>query len=297
MAKNKNGGAKAGSEQAAKKSGILTSPIRNMLVTAIVCAALGVAFLVQPAFVRDYCGFVIGGLICLIGLIYIVMYFCRKQVSGIYRSEFALGAIALAAGVYVILASLRPDATGISITLWLIVTALGVLIAVDGILKLQYTLDLARMHFGGWWAGLVVSLLGIALGVLVTMGVVVNLGVRLHLGPDDFTSAMMLLGVAFCCNAVLDLITLILVAVRNRKAAKAEAAAAAAEAAAAADPGARSRPRFLLYPRGGERAGGLRPRGDRHAGSALSGRKKESPVFAGLLFYAGGTCKIGAGRI
>ena len=237
MAKNKNGGAKAGeSEQTAKKSGILTSPIRNMLITTLVCAALGVAFLVQPQFVRDYCGFIIGGLICLIGLVYILMYFCRKQVSGIYRSEFAMGAIALAAGVYVTLASLRPDATGISITLWLIVTALGVLIAVDGILKLQYTLDLARMHFGGWWIGLIVSLLAIALGVLVSMGVVVNLGVRFHLGADDFTSAMMLLGVAFCCNAVLDLITLILVAVRNRKAAKAEAAAAAAEAAAAAAP-------------------------------------------------------------
>ncbi len=237
MAKNKNGGAKAGeSEQTAKKSGILTSPIRNMLITTLVCAALGVAFLVQPQFVRDYCGFIIGGLICLIGLVYILMYFCRKQVSGIYRSEFAMGAIALAAGVYVILASLRPDATGISITLWLIVTALGVLIAVDGILKLQYTLDLARMHFGGWWIGLIVSLLAIALGVLVSMGVVVNLGVRFHLGADDFTSAMMLLGVAFCCNALLDLIVLILVAVRNRKAAKAEAAAAAAAAAAASAP-------------------------------------------------------------
>ncbi len=234
MAKNKNGAKSAGSEQAAKKSGILTSPIRNMLVTALVCAALGAAFLVQPAFVRDYCGFIIGGLICLIGLIYILMYFCRKQVSGIYRSEFAMGAIALAAGVYVILASLRPDATGISITLWLIVTALGVLIAVDGVLKLQYTFDLARMHFGGWWVGLIVSLLGIALGVLVAMGVVVNTGVQLHLGADDFTSAMMLLGIGFCGNALLDLIVLILVAVRNRKAAKAEAAAAAAAAAAEA---------------------------------------------------------------
>lgn len=231
MAKNKNGGAKGGSEQAAKKSGILTSPIRNMLVTAIVCAALGVAFLVQPAFVRDYCGFVIGGLICLIGLIYIVMYFCRKQVSGIYRSEFALGAIALAAGVYVILASLRPDATGISITLWLIVTALGVLIAVDGILKLQYTLDLARMHFSAWWVGLLTSALGIALGVLTAMGLVDSFGVLIGMSESAFMNAMLFLGIAFCVNALLDLITVILVAVRNRRAAKAEAAAAMAPAA------------------------------------------------------------------
>ena len=219
--------------QSAKKSGILTNPIRNLTATAVLCLILGVAFLALPYFVRDYCGYVIGGLLCVVGLLYTIIYFLRKPVSGIYRSEFASGLVILAAGIYVIAASLRPDATGISITLRLIVTALGVLIAVDGVMKLQYTLDLARMGFDAWWVGLFTSLLGLALGVLTATGLVDDFGVRIRIGYDDFLSAMLILGVSFIVNGVMDAITLTLVAVRNHTAAKEEAAAAAAAAAAA----------------------------------------------------------------
>lgn len=216
--------------QSAKRSGILTNPIRNLIVTAILCLALGVAFLALPYFVRDFSGYVIGGLACVIGLAYIVIYFLRKPVSGIYRSEFAAGVVMLAAGVYIIVASLRPDATGISITLRLIVTALGVLMAVDGVLKLQYTLDLARMQFDAWWLGLFTSLLGLAIGILTAAGLVDDLGVRLSIGDGDFLSAMLILGVAFIVNAVLDAVTVTLIAVRNHTAAKRAAADATSTA-------------------------------------------------------------------
>ncbi len=222
--------------QSAKKSGILTNPIRNLAVTAALCLILGVVFLAAPYFVRDYSGYVIGGLICAIGLVYTVIYFLRKPVSGIYRSEFAAGLVMLAVGVYVIVASFRPDAAGLSITLRLIVTALGILMAVDGVLKLQYTLDLARMRFDAWWLGLFTSLLGLALGVLTAAGLVDDLGVRIHIGDGDFLSAMLILGVGFIVNAVLDVITMTLIAVRNHTASKQEAAASAAAAAAAQQP-------------------------------------------------------------
>ena len=220
------------SGQSAKKSGILTNPIRNLAVTAVLCLALGVVFLALPYFVRDYCGYVIGGLLCAIGVVYTVIYFLRKPVSGIYRSEFATGLVILAAGVYVIVASLRPDAAGLSITLRMIVTALGVLMAVDGVLKLQYTLDLARMQFDAWWVGLFTSLPGLALGVLTAAGLVDDFGVRIGAGDGDFLSAMLVLGVTFIVNAILDIITLTLVAVRNHIAAK-EVPAPAAPAAPA----------------------------------------------------------------
>ena len=222
------------SVQPAKKSGVLTNPIRNLTSTAVLCLILGTAFLALPYFVRDYCGFVIGGLLCAAGLVYTIIYFLRKPVSGIYRSEFASGLVILAAGIYVIVASLRPDATGVSITLRLIITALGVLIAVDGVMKLQYTLDMARMRYDAWWVGLFTSFLGLAIGVLIATGLVDDFGVRIHIGADDFLSAMLILGVSFIVNAALDLITVILVAVRNHAAAKAEAAAAKAAAESAA---------------------------------------------------------------
>ena len=222
--------------QSAKKTGIVTNPIRNLAVTAALCLILGVVFLAVPYFVRDYAGYVIGGLVSAIGLVYIIIYFLRKPVSGIYRSEFAAGIVMLSAGIYVTIASFRPDAAGISITLRLIVTALGILMAADGVLKLQYTLDMARMRFDAWWVGLFTSLPGLGLGILTATGLVDDFGVRISIGSDDFRSAMLVLGVAFIVNAVLDCVTLTLIAVRNRAAAKQAAAAAAAAPAAAETP-------------------------------------------------------------
>ncbi len=243
MARNKTA---SDGETTAKKSGVLNDPIRNLIVTAAVCLALGAAFLAQPHFIHDYCGYVIGGLVCAIGVTYILIYFIRKPVSGVYRSEFATGTVILAAGVWVVAASMRPGTIGISITLRLIVTAVGVLIAVDGVLKLQYTLDLARMRYSAWWVGLITSLLGIGLGVLTAIGMVDSFGVLMGVNRDDFINAMQFLGIGFCLNALLDTVTVILVAVRNHTAAKVEAAlakqaedlAAAAATASQAPPAA-----------------------------------------------------------
>ena len=210
MAKKQTGA----EEQAAKKSGVLTNPIRNLIIAAIVSAALCAAFLAQPYFMLNYCGYAIGGLVCAIGLVYVMIYFIRKPVSGVYRSEFAFGTMLLAAGVYIIFASYRPYSIGLSISLRMIVTALGVLIAADGILKLQYTLDLARWHFSAWWAGLFTSALGIALGVLMTLGLVDSFGVLVGMSSSDFLNAMLLLGLAFGLNALLDVTTTILIAQR-----------------------------------------------------------------------------------
>ena len=67
MAKKNNG---AQDQSSARKSGVLTNPIRNMIITAIVSAALGVAFIVKPVLVYSYCGYIIGGLVGLLGLVY-----------------------------------------------------------------------------------------------------------------------------------------------------------------------------------------------------------------------------------
>lgn len=226
--------AKTGDQTSARKSGVLTNPIRNMIITALVCIALGCAFILQPILVYTYCGYVIGGLIGFIGLVYIIIYFARRPVSGVYRSEFALGLVALLAGAYVAFSSLIPETMGLAtvpITLAVIVRILGVLIAADGILKLQYTLDLIRMKYAKWWIALIVSILGIALGVLTTIGLIYSLGDSLGV------NGMMLLGIAFAANGVLDLITMIVVAVRNHKANKADALAAAEALAEAAKGG------------------------------------------------------------
>lgn len=213
-----------------KKSKVFGCPIRNLIVTAVMSLLLGAAFLVKPAMVYTYCGYGLGGLVALVGLIYIIIYFARKPASGEYRSEFAIGLVALLAGAYVAVGGLLTGSTGTSITFATIIKILGVLMAADGIMKLQYALDVARMKYSKWWIGLITAVLGLALGVVTIMGITYELGTDM-LGKTS--GGMTMLGIVIAVNGVLDLVSMIVVAVRNHKAEKA-AVLAEAEAILAA---------------------------------------------------------------
>lgn len=225
-----------------KKENAFGNPIRNLIITALVCIVMGVVFLVEPSLVYSYCGYVIGGLIGLVGLAYIIIYFCKKPVSGVYRYEFGLGLVALLAGAYVALGGYLSSSGTTGIGFSVLLKIIGILIAADGVLKLQYSVDIARMKYPRWWVALIFSILGIALGAAIVLGYVYDFGYVVGLGSSSyyteaqnaFIGGMMLLGVAFCVNALLDLLTMMIVMIRNRKARRAAAIAEGSAMVAAA---------------------------------------------------------------
>lgn len=226
----------------AKKENVFGNPIRNLIITALVCIVMGVAFLVESSLVYTYCGYAVGGLIGLTGIVYIAIYFFKKPVSGVYRYEFGLGLVALLAGAYVALGGYLSSTGTTGIGFAVLLKIIGILIAADGVLKLQYSVDMARMRYSRWWVALIFSVLGIALGVAVVLGYVYDFGYTVGLGAsayyteaqNAFIGGMMLLGVAFCLNALLDLLTMMMVIIRNHKARRAQAIAEGSAMVAAA---------------------------------------------------------------
>ena len=237
MAKNKN-------TIAAKRERVFGSPVRNLIMTALVSILVGAAFIVKPEFIYSYSGIGIGGVIALAGLVYILIYFIRKPVSGVYRYEFAFGLVALLAGLYVglggVLSGSEVLQAGMPFTG--IVIILGVLVGADGILKLQYAMDVGRMKYRKWWIVFIFSLLGILLGVALVLGYVYDSGSLFGLFNRDglneaqnaFLGGLMMLGVALCLNGLMDLLSMIVIAVRNRKANKDEMIAEGSAMVAAA---------------------------------------------------------------
>ena len=217
-------------------------PIRNLIVAAVVGILAGVAFFLKPYEVSQYCGYGVGGVIAVVGIVYIILYFCHKPVSGEYRSEFAMGLLALLAGAYVALSGILFGGSGVGYVL--AVRILGILVFADALLKLQYSVDIARMKFRPWWVVLILAVLGLGIGVLATtdftntaigsrstpasylytmgenMGIVTNMG-----SYNGFYSGMKMLGIAFWANAVLDIASLIVIAIRNHQARRDEAIA------------------------------------------------------------------------
>lgn len=221
------------------------NPVRNLIFTAVVGVLLGLAFFLKPYEVSLYLGYGAGGIMALVGIIYIVLYFIRKPVSGVYRSEFVVGLVALLAGAYVALSGLITSTGGIGYVM--IVRIIGILIVADGLLKVQYAVDLGRMSFKSWWVALILAVLSIGVGVLTVTdfsektltaassapaSMLYTIGGNLGLGSGmgnyaDFYGGMKMLGIAFWFNAALDIATLIMIAVRNHKADRAEAIAEA----------------------------------------------------------------------
>lgn len=226
MAKNKN----ANIARPGKGERVFGSPVRNLIMTALFSILIGAAFLVKPEMVYSYSGIAIGGVIGVVGLVYILIYFIRRPVSGQYRYEFAFGLVALLAGAYVALGGMLSGSAVLNAGMPFtgVVVILGVLVGADGILRLQYSIDLGRMRYGKWWIVFIFSLLGIALGVALVMGYVYDSGALfgifdkegLNETQNAFLGGLRMLGVALCLNGLLDLLSMIIVALRNHKASR-----------------------------------------------------------------------------
>lgn len=232
---------KAPKDKGGKVSRGITNPVRNLIVTAAVSVLLGVAFFVKPYEVSIYSGYGAGGILAAVGIVYILIYFLRKPVSGVYRSEFAVGLVALLAGAYVILSGVITSTGGVGYIM--IIRVIGILIVADGILKVQYAVDIGRMKFKAWWVALIFAVLGIAVGVLTAtdfsgkaitssqtapLSMLYPMGYTIGLGAGygnyaAFYGGMKILGIAFMANGLFDIGTLIVLAIRNHKAARAEA--------------------------------------------------------------------------
>ena len=229
-------------EKTGRVQNVFGHPIRNLIVAAVVSILIGIAFIVKPYEVSQYCGYGVGGIIGVVGIVYIILYFCHKPVSGEYRSEFAIGLLAILAGAYVALSGLISEGGGVGYVL--AIRILGILIVADGMMKLQYSVDIGRMKFKAWWVVLIFAVIGIGIGVLTVTdfdktvisartypasflyGLGGKLGLETAKGQyNDFFSGMMMLGIAFCVNGVLDLAAMTVVAVRNHRARRDEAIA------------------------------------------------------------------------
>ncbi len=202
-------------------SRIIGSPVRVLVVLAVISAIIGVALFQFYDAYKSYFDYIIGGLVILIGVISMVFYFAKRMIDGVYRSEFAIGVLCIAFGLYVALNG------GASFSFLVII---GAMCAFDGVIKLQYTLDLARMRFKAWWLPLIFSILGIAIGVVILMGLFGEL-----FGEGEGAS---MTGLALCVNALFDIICAIVIAVRNHKAKKAAKLASNAPAAVETEPAA-----------------------------------------------------------
>ena len=198
-----------------KKYRVIGSPARVLAIAAVISLLLGLFLFKFYYQYYSYVDYIVGGVIALVGIFSLVAYFAKRMIDGVYRNEFAMGIVCLGIGAWIILRS------GDDYTFFLKV--IGLLCALDGVIKLQYTLDLTRMGYKKWWLPLAMSILSLAIGVVILMDL---------LGGLEWAVKVSYVGLALCANTVLDIVTLLTIALRNRKAGKAAEAPVEPEAPA-----------------------------------------------------------------
>jgi uncharacterized membrane protein HdeD (DUF308 family) len=169
------------------------------LVSALVIAIIGILFIVFPndsARILCYTG---GSILIVWGIFRIVMYF----LYGLRTVNYSLvgGGALVAIGVML---CCYPDLIADILTI-----ALGIVLIIDGIIKLQQCINIVIMKDKNWWISLIVCIISIVLGIVALCN------------PFSSRTALMIyIGISLIVDAICDIVSAYRLGAAERKASK-----------------------------------------------------------------------------
>ena len=129
------------------------------LLVSVFFIALGVLLIARPDTSMTYFCRFLGGVAVLFGLARIIGYFVRELEGVGLRYDFATGAFAIVAGVFLLWRA--PEVAGV------MDVVIGLFILVDCVFKLQVAMDSRRMGARSWWITLLFTCVSLVLGLLL----------------------------------------------------------------------------------------------------------------------------------
>lgn len=171
---------------------------KQLILTSLFSIVLGLVLVIWPDATKLAVGYLIGAALVIFGVVQIVRYFVYEVQLDLFRYDFVAGLLLLGAGVFLLM---RPQ-----VIVSVLPVLLGIVILIDGAVKIQQSMDLLRAGYGRWWLVMLFAVLSLAAGVLLLVD------------PFDAASTlMMLIGIALIYNGATDLWTLSRVAKRIRQ--------------------------------------------------------------------------------
>lgn len=155
----------------------------NLVISSIILCITGLIFMIFSETMVNMIGWILGSILCIIGIVQMIGYI-RSRTSVM---PLLVSIISLVVGV---LLFMHPG--------WvmsLLSVIIGIYILIEAALKIKVVVEAKKQAAKGWWVLLIVTLIGIAMGILL----IVN--------PFGISRAFMfVLGLAFLISGVLDLI-------------------------------------------------------------------------------------------
>lgn len=134
---------------------------KDILFAAAIMIIVGILFVVYPDTSANMIAYVLGTALCVWGVVVMIAYFMSDRFYAFSSYGLVQGIALLAVGIVILAnpAALTNIITGV----------FGVAMIVDGALKLQYAVDLARVRSERWWVVLIVALVIIIIGAVIVI--------------------------------------------------------------------------------------------------------------------------------
>ncbi|MGM9537761.1 MAG: HdeD family acid-resistance protein [Candidatus Onthomonas sp.] len=163
--------------------------IGYIAVSAALCF-FGVLLIVKPEISLAAFGLFTGIVLIIFGIIKIVGYLSRDLYRLAFQYDLACGILVIALGIMVIL---EPNDVIETICI-----AVGITFLMDGLLKIQISIDAKTFGIRQWWLILSVALLTVVIGVLLVFRT-----------SGSVRALMVLLGISLLADGIMNLTTVL----------------------------------------------------------------------------------------
>lgn len=131
----------------------------SWLVSSLLCILIGIVFAIWPEIVANAANYILGGIILIVGIIYLAMSFWSKQRNFLTGFGIIFSVVLIVIGVFMLL---KPE-----FVLSLFPMIVGGIIIIHGIIDLKRSIELASLKYKLWWIALIIAVATIGLGVLL----------------------------------------------------------------------------------------------------------------------------------
>lgn len=131
----------------------------SWLVTSLMCILIGLVFVIWPEMVANAANYILGGIILIVGIIYLAMSFWSKQRNFLTGFGIIFSVVLIVIGIFMLL---KPE-----FVLSLFPMIVGGIIIIHGIIDLKRSIELASLKYKLWWIALIIAVATIGLGVLL----------------------------------------------------------------------------------------------------------------------------------
>lgn len=129
------------------------------IATSLLCIVFGLILAIWPGIAANTANFVLGGIVLVVGIIYLAFCFWTKQKNVLTGFGIVFSVILMAIGIFMLV---KPE-----VVFAIFPMIVGGIILIHGVLDLRNSIGLAVSKYNYWWVALIIAIVTIGLGVLL----------------------------------------------------------------------------------------------------------------------------------